>query len=72
MKIRTIISDEYETGIHWVLVHHDTDTDIPWESVYSCEEELLKALLHEPDGEAFKVIPRPLKRGTTKFVHKEW
>lgn len=69
--IRTVISEEYETDIRWVLVHHH-DTDIPWESEYSSKEELLKALLHEPEGEAFKVIPRPLKRGTAKFVHKEW
>lgn len=72
MTIKTVLSDNsHHTGIHWVLVHH-YDWDIPWESQYDSQGELLIALRNEPGGEAFRVVPRPTKRGERLYAWREF
>ena len=68
--MKTVLSDC--TQIHWVLVHHHHDWDIPWESQYASQEKAIQALGREPKGQIFRIVPRPTKKGGRLYVWREF
>jgi len=70
VKVALDNSQVHHRNVRWVLVHHDWDC--PWQSQYPSKEALIRAARNEPDSEAFRVVPRPLPKGATRYAHREF